>query len=90
MNTVGNGLVDSDGVNLGQVNNLITSNISNIVIPTIPSNLSSFTNNSNLDINTHKIINLSNPTLSLDGANKNYVDSSISSAINNITIPTLD
>ena len=35
---------------------------------------------SNLNVGTHKLINVVEPTVSSDGANKNYVDTAISSA----------
>ena len=35
---------------------------------------------SNLNVGTHKLINVVDPAISTDGANKNYVDTAISSA----------
>ena len=40
----------------------------------------------NLDAGNNKLVNLGNPTLSTDGVNKNYVDTSITTAISNSAV----
>src|SRR5271156_38036 len=40
----------------------------------------------NLGAGNNKLVNLGNPTLSTDGVNKNYVDTSITTAISNSTV----
>ena len=91
LNNISNGIINSDVVNLGQTNSLISTAISNI-IPFDPSTLllNNISCNNSVNLLNNNIINCLAPINPLDVSNKTYVDGKISTAINAISIPTLD